>query len=131
MFMLYLCLELSYAQIVSSHYMFSLLHILKIMMNAALTLQPIVEYSTLMSMFFSTPLLFLFFSTIPFPFLSFICAHSPMLPFPLLFVVVFQLQSTHLYCYELQNFENVYNFYRNPTLEFVTKVEAYKGAGQE
>ncbi len=38
MFQLYLCLELFSAQIVSFHYMPSLLHILKMMMNAMVTL---------------------------------------------------------------------------------------------
>jgi hypothetical protein len=58
---------------------------------------------------FSTSLL-LFFSTIPLPPPTFIHAHSSMLPFPLLFTIVFQSHSLHSYCYELQNFENTHNF---------------------
>jgi hypothetical protein len=76
-------------------------------------------------LFFSTPLLLFFFSIVPLPFLAFICAHSSALPFlaficvhssmfpflaficayfsallfPLLFVIVFQLHSTHPYYY--------------------------------
>jgi hypothetical protein len=38
MFQLYLCLELSFAQIVSFHYTPFLLHILKMMMNVVATL---------------------------------------------------------------------------------------------
>jgi hypothetical protein len=44
MFQLYLYHELSSTQIVYSHYMPSFLHILKMMMNATMTLQPIVEF---------------------------------------------------------------------------------------
>jgi hypothetical protein len=46
MFQLYLCLELLFVQTISSHYMPSLMHILKMMMNAVMTLHPIAEYST-------------------------------------------------------------------------------------
>ncbi len=46
MFQFYIYHELSFAQIASSHYMFFLLHVSKMMMNAAMTLQPTVEYST-------------------------------------------------------------------------------------
>jgi hypothetical protein len=45
MFRLYLCLELSSTQIVFSHYMPSLMHILK-MMIVVMTLQPTLEYLT-------------------------------------------------------------------------------------
>jgi hypothetical protein len=63
------------------------------MMNAAVTLQP-TEYSTfLFSLLFSTPLLLMFVSTIMLPPPTFVHAHSFKLPFPLLFVVVFQLHS--------------------------------------
>ncbi len=111
MFQLYLCLELFYAQTVSFHYMPSLLHIPKMMMYATMTLQPTIEYSTLLlSLFFSTPLLLLFFSTILLPLPSFVCVHSTTLPFPLLFVVGFQLHSLHSYCCEFQNFKNAHNF---------------------
>ncbi len=108
-----LCLELLSVQIVSFHYMFSLLHIPKMMMmmNATMTFQPTTKYSTcLLSLLFSTPLLLLFFSTIPLPPLAFVCVHSSTLPFPLLFFVVFQWHFLHsCYC-ELQNFKNVHNF---------------------
>jgi len=65
-----------------------LLHILKIMMNVMVTLQPRVEYSTrLQILLLSTLLLFLFFSTISFPPPAFVCVHS----------------FTHLFlCYSLQ-----------------------------
>ncbi len=101
MFQLYLCLELLFTQIVSSHYMPSLLHIPN-MMNATTTLQLIAEYSTFFfSLLFSTPLLLLFISTIMLPPLAFVYAHSSDLPFPLLFVVVFQLHFLHSYYCEL------------------------------
>jgi hypothetical protein len=71
-------------QTVSSHYMLSLLHILKMLMNATATLQPTVEYLTLFfSMFFSIPLLLLFFSTIPLPPLAFVYVHFSTFPFSL------------------------------------------------
>ncbi len=73
----------------------SLLHILKMMMNVVATLQPIAEYSTLFSLLSSTPLLLMFFSIIPLPLPTFICAHSFALPFPLLFTIVFQLHYSH------------------------------------
>ncbi len=76
-------------QIVSSHYMPCLLHIPKMMMNAMVTLQPMAEYSTILSLLFSTPLLLMFFSIILLMIPTFICAHCFVLPFPLLFVVVF------------------------------------------
>jgi len=72
------------------------------MMDATATSQPMTEYLTL--------LLSLLFSTILLPPPTFICAHSFALPFPLLFVVVFQLHSLHSYYYEFQNFENAHNF---------------------
>ncbi len=105
--------------------MSSLLHIPK-MMNAVVTLQLMAKYSTfLFSLFFSTPLLLLFFSIVQLPFLAFICAHSSVLPFlaficvhsctfpfptficahffallfSLLFIIVFQLHSMHPYYY--------------------------------
>ncbi len=81
--------ELSFAQIISSHYMPSLMHIPKMMMNVVTTLQPMVEYSThLHVLFFSTPLMLMFFSIIPLPLLAYVCIHSYVLPFPLLFFVV-------------------------------------------
>ncbi len=82
MFQLYLCLELSSTQTVSSHYTPSFLHILKMMMNAMVTLQSTIEYSTLLLYFlFSTPFLLMFFSTILFPPPSFVCVQSSLLPF--------------------------------------------------
>jgi hypothetical protein len=54
MFQLYLCLELSSTEIVSSHYILSFLHIQKAIMNATTTFQPTAKYSTC--------LLFLLFS---------------------------------------------------------------------
>ncbi len=36
--------------------------------------------------------------------------HSFVLPFPLLFSIIFQWHFLHSCCYELQNFENAYNF---------------------
>jgi hypothetical protein len=57
------------------------------------------EYSTFLSLLFSTHLLLLFLS-IPLPPLAFVCAHSSTLPFPLLFAIVFQLHSLHSYCCE-------------------------------
>jgi hypothetical protein len=110
MFQLYLYFELSFAQIVFSHYTPSLLHIPKMMMNVVVTLQPTAKYSTFFSMFFSTPLQLLFFSTIPLPPPIFVCAHSSVLPFPLLFIIVFQLHSLHSYYCEFQNFKNAHNF---------------------
>ncbi len=110
MFQLYLCLELLSPQTVSSHYMPSLLHIPEMMMNVTTTLQPTAKYSTLIFLLFSTPLLLMFFSTIPLPPPTFVCAHSSKLPFPLLFTIVFQLHSLHSYYCELQNFKNVHNF---------------------
>ncbi len=110
MFQLYLFLELSFMQIVFSHYTPSLLHISKMMMNTTTTLQPTTKYSTLLLyLFFSTPFILIFFSTILFP-PSFVCAHSFALPFPLLFSIVFELHSLHSYCCEFQNFEHVHNF---------------------
>ncbi len=115
MFQLYLCLQLSSTQTVSSHYTPSLLHIPKMMMNVMTTLQPIAKYSTFLSLLFSTPLLLLFFSTILLPPLAFVCAHSSALPFPLLFIIVFQL---HSYGYEFQNLKNVQNFQQQTQTSF-------------
>jgi len=71
------------------------------------TLQPMVEYSTfLISLFFSTPFLLFFFSIILLPPPAFACVHSHVLPFPLLFAIIFQLHSLHSYCCEFQNFKN-------------------------
>ncbi len=119
MFQLYLCFELLFTQIISFHYTPSLLHILKLMMNAIMTLL-MVEYSTclffllfstpFLLLFFSTPFLFLFFSTISLPPLTFICVHISTLPFPLLFFVVFQWHCLHSCCCELQNLKNTHNF---------------------
>jgi len=48
--------ELSFVQIVSSHYTLFFLHILK-MMNATMTIQPTTEYLALLhALFFTTPL---------------------------------------------------------------------------
>ncbi len=113
----YICLELSFMQIVSSHYTPSFLHILK-MMNAATILQPIAEYSTLLFLLFSTPLLLLLFSTILLLPHAFICAHSSMFFFPLLFNVVFQLHSLHSYYCEFQNFKNAHNFQQQSQTAF-------------
>ncbi len=120
MFQLYLCFELLFMQIISFHYTPTLLHILKLMMNAIMTLHLMVEYSTclifllfstpLLLLFFSTPFLLLFFSTISLPPLTFICAHISTLPFPLLFFVVFQWHCLHSCCCELQNLKNTHNF---------------------
>jgi hypothetical protein len=52
----------------------------------------------------------LFFSIILLPPPTFVCVHSFALPFLLLFVIILQLHSLHLHCYELQNFENAHNF---------------------
>jgi hypothetical protein len=54
----------------------------KDVMNATMTLKPMVEYSTLFSLFFSTPFLLMFFLIIPLPLLAFVCVHSFALPFP-------------------------------------------------
>ncbi len=66
---------------------------------------------------FNTPSLYvwiafllLFFSIILLPPPTFVCVHSFALPFLLLFVIILQLHSLHLHCYELQNFENAHNF---------------------
>jgi hypothetical protein len=83
---------------------------MKIMTNAMATLQLMVKYSTILSLLFSTPFLLLFFSRIPLPLLTFVYAHFFALPFPLLFIVVLQLQSLHSYYCELQNFKNMHNF---------------------
>jgi hypothetical protein len=102
-----------------SPYMPSLLQIPKMMMNVATTLQPTTKYSThLLFVFFSTPLLVLFFSTIPLPPHVFICIHSYVLPFPLLFFIVFQWLYLHSCCCELQNFENMYNFQQQTQFTF-------------
>ncbi len=78
----YLYHELSSTQIVSFHYTPSLLHIPKMMMNVAMTLQPTAKYSThLHILLFSTPLLLLFFSIISLPPFIFVYVHSSMLPF--------------------------------------------------
>jgi hypothetical protein len=90
-------IELSFVQIVFSHYTPSFLHIPKMMMNVAASLQPTSEYSTLFSLFFSTFFRLSFFSTIPLPPLAFVCAHSFVFPFPLLFIVVFQLHYLRSY----------------------------------
>jgi hypothetical protein len=67
--------ELLFVQIASSQCMLFLLHIQKMMMNVAVTLQPMAEYLTsLHIVFFSTPLL-IFFLTILFPPPDFVCAH--------------------------------------------------------
>ncbi len=99
--------------------MLPLLHILKMMMNATMALQPTAKYSTrLFSLLFSTPLLILFFLAIPLTFPVFVCVHSFALPFPLLFFVVFQSHSLHsCYC-EFQNFKNAYNFQQQTQIAF-------------
>jgi hypothetical protein len=75
------------------------------------TLQPMVEYSTLLiSLLFSTPLLLFFFSIIPLPPPTFACVHSYVLPFPLLFAIIFQLHSLHSYCCEFQKLKNTHKF---------------------
>ncbi len=48
----------------------------------------------------------MFFSTISPPPPAFVYAHSFVLPFPLLFIVDFQLHFLHSYCCELQNLKN-------------------------
>jgi hypothetical protein len=84
------------------------MHIPKTMMNVAVTLQPMAEYSThLLSLLFSPPLLVLFFSTTLLPLLVFVYAHSFVLPFPLVFSIAFQWHYLHSCYYELQNFKNV------------------------
>jgi hypothetical protein len=96
----------------------SLLHIPEMMMNVTTTLQLTAEYSTLLFLLFSTPLLLMLFSIIPFPPPTFVYAHSSKLPFPLLFTIVFQLHSLHSYCYELQNFKNAHNFQQQTQTTF-------------
>ncbi len=97
----------------------SLLHILKMMMNAVATLQPMVEYSTfLLFLFFSTLHLFLFFLTISLPPPTFVCVHSFVFPFPLLFIVVFQLHSLHSFRCKLQNLKNAHNFQQQTQTPF-------------
>jgi hypothetical protein len=76
------------------------------MMNAMTTFEPTIKYSTFLSLLFSTILL------LPF---AFVCAHSSALPFPLLFIAVFQL---HSYYYELQNFKIVHNFQQQKQIAF-------------
>jgi hypothetical protein len=86
----------------------SLLHIPKMMMNATTTLQPTVEYSTrLHNLFFLTPLLLMFFSTISLPPPPSVYAHSSTILFLFLFFIVFQSHSC--FC-DFQNFENAHNF---------------------
>jgi hypothetical protein len=81
---------------------FFLLHIQKMMINATITLQPTIEYSTCLHvLFFSTLLILLFFSTISLPPVVFIYIHSYALPFPLLVSMVFQSHSLHSCCCEL------------------------------
>ncbi len=119
MFQLCLCFQLSSTQFVSFHYMPSLLHLLKMMMNAVTTLQPMDKYSTfLFSLLFSTPLLLLFFSTIHLPPLAFFYVHFSMFPFPLLFFIVFQLHTLHSYCCEFQKFKNTHNFHQQMQTAF-------------
>ncbi len=92
----YIYSELSFAQIVSFHYMLFLPHISKMMTNATMTLQPTTKYSThLHILLISTPFLLLLFLTILLPPPTFVYVHSYVLPFPLLFVVVFQLHYLH------------------------------------
>jgi hypothetical protein len=105
----------------SSHYMFLLLHIPKMMMNATMTLQPTIEHSThLHALLVSTPLLLLFFLAIMLPPLAFVCSHSFALPFPLLLSVVSQLHSLHSCCYELKDFKNTHNFQQHKLFSIVT-----------
>ncbi len=105
------CFELSSLQTTSFHYTPSLVHIPKMVMNATMTLQATIEYSThLLYLLFLTPLLLLFFTTIPLPPLAFVYAHSFVLPFPLLFSTIFQWKFVHSCYYEFQNFENTHNF---------------------
>jgi hypothetical protein len=74
--------ELSFAQIISSHCTFFLMHILKMMKNGAMTLQPTTEYSALLHiLLFTTPLFPFLFSTIPLPPLVLVYAHFFVLPF--------------------------------------------------
>jgi hypothetical protein len=49
---------------------------------------------------------------------TFIRAHSSALPFPLLFLVVFQWCSLHSCRYELQNFVNTHNFQQQMQIAF-------------
>jgi hypothetical protein len=66
------------------------------MMSATLTLQPMAKYSPhLHVLLFSTFILFVFSSTIPLPPPASICVYFFMLPFPLLFFVVFQSHFLH------------------------------------
>jgi hypothetical protein len=89
MHLLHLYHELSFVQIISSHYTPFFLHIPKMMMNAAMTLQPMAKYLIhAHALLFSIPHLLMFFSRIPLPPPTFVCAHSSMLPFPLIFFVV-------------------------------------------
>jgi hypothetical protein len=72
--------ELLFAQIVSSRYTPSLLHIPKMMMNVVTTSQPTTKYSThLHALPFSTPLLLLLFSTILLPPPTFVYCRNPTL----------------------------------------------------
>jgi hypothetical protein len=118
MFQLHLFLELSFTQIVFSHYTPSLLHISKMMMNTTTTLQPIAKYSTLLSLFFSTPFILMFFSTILLHPPTFICAHSFVLPFSFTIFYSFSIALFTLICCELQNFEHVHNFQQQTQTTF-------------
>ncbi len=108
MFQLYLCFELSFVQTISFHYMFSFLHIPKMMMNVVTTSELTAKYSTfLFFLLFSIRYLLLFFSRILLPHVAFIYVHSFTFPFPLLFTISLQLHFIHSYYYEFQNFKNI------------------------
>jgi hypothetical protein len=108
---IYIYHELSFVQILFSHCTFFPSAHFKDDDEWDGDLQPTTKYSThLHVLIVSTPLLFLFFSTILLPPPTFVYAHSYVLPFPLFFFVVSQLHSLHSWCCELQNFKNTHNF---------------------
>ncbi len=94
----------------------SLLHILKMMMNATTTLYPATKYSTLISTLLNSSFIVIFLNNFASSCLclcSFLCTS-----FSLIFVVVLKFHSLHSYCYELQNFENVHNFQQQMQIAF-------------
>ncbi len=103
---LYIYLELSYVHIASSQCTFCLLHTLKMMVNMGATLLPMAKCSALQHTLLFSTLLPFFFSTVLLPPPIFVCAHSFVLPSPLLFFIISLSCFPHSCFCEFQNFEN-------------------------
>jgi len=101
-FLIYIYLELLNAQIAFLHGIVFLPHTLNMIMNTTVTSLPMAKCLALQqSLFVSSLLLFLFFSTFLLPPLVSICAHFSMLHYPLLLSIIFQLCSSHSCFHEL------------------------------